>query len=178
MCRYLGNVDLYFSLIRMDSLFLLHAVCICIFTKTVSFVDNSIFFFFLIQAREKRKIESEYGGQILEKQRKLNMLKSIVNENEQQQQTTPKVGNFRTPAPKPRTYTTPGKIMSARSESDVSSVGVAPQVTPRTRTATGTISSARSMHGLNRAGAPQTTPRTVKSFMLSSAYSNVLILIY
>lgn len=104
--------------------------------------------------KERNKIENELEGQILEKQQKLNILKSIVNETDSDTPTT----RFRTPAPKTRTYTTPGKIMSARSETDMTSVGRTPVPTPRSRTQTATVSSAKSMHGLNRIG---TTPKTV-----------------
>ncbi|XP_021341173.1 kinesin-like protein KIF23 isoform X2 [Mizuhopecten yessoensis] len=92
--------------------------------------------------KEKHKIESEFGGQIWEKQKKLNLLRSIVNDKDAAVEE-PR-GGFRTPAPKPRTYTTPGKIMTAKSETDISSVGT--NSTPRTRTATGTVSSARAAY--------------------------------
>lgn len=107
--------------------------------------------------KERTKIECELEGQIYEKQHKLNVLKSIVNETDSDTPT----GRFRTPAPKARTYTTPAKIMSARSETDVSTVGKTPVPTPRSRTQTATVSSARSMHGLNRVGAatPKNTPQ-------------------
>lgn len=109
------------------------------------------------QQKERTKIECELEGQIYEKQHKLNILKSIVN-NETDSDTP--TGRFRTPAPKTRTYTTPGKIMSARSETDMSTVGKTPVPTPRSRTQTATVSTARSMHGLNRVGAA--TPKNVR----------------
>jgi hypothetical protein len=68
---------------------------------------------------------------------KLNILKSIVNNDTDSDTPT---GRFRTPAPKARTYTTPGKIMSARSETDMSTVGKTPVPTPRSRTQTATVS--------------------------------------
>ncbi|XP_033725616.1 kinesin-like protein KIF23 isoform X2 [Pecten maximus] len=92
--------------------------------------------------KEKHKIESEFGGQIWEKQKKLNLLRSIVNDKDNNFEE-PR-GGFRTPAPKPRTFTTPSKIMTAKSETDISSVGT--NSTPRTRTATGTVSSARAAY--------------------------------
>lgn len=80
------------------------------------------------------------------------MLRHIVNTETDSDTPT---ARFRTPAPKARTYTTPGKIMSARSETDMSSVGKNPVPTPRSRTQTATVTSARSMHGLNKVGTPK-----------------------
>ncbi|VDI65837.1 kinesin family member 23 [Mytilus galloprovincialis] len=106
--------------------------------------------------KERNKIENELEGQINEKQHKLNMLRHIVNTETDSDTPT---ARFRTPAPKARTYTTPGKIMSARSETDMSSVGKNPVPTPRSRTQTATVTSARSMHGLNKVGTPKNTPQ-------------------
>ena len=49
--------------------------------------------------------------------------------------------------------------MSARSETDMSSVEKNPVPTPRSRTQTATVTSARSMHGLNKVGTPKNTPQ-------------------
>lgn len=83
--------------------------------------------------KERQKIEQDYGGQIWEKQHKLNMLRNIVNEGDSDAMPAPQE-TFRTPAPKTRTHTTPGKLLSARSENDMRKIGNTP--TPRSRTAT------------------------------------------
>ena len=64
----------------------------------------------ILQLKERKKIEYEFGGQIWEKEQKLNMLKDIVNEDTKYTPTVaPKPTTFRTPAPRTKTYTTPGK---------------------------------------------------------------------
>ncbi|XP_052787573.1 kinesin-like protein KIF23 isoform X2 [Mya arenaria] len=81
--------------------------------------------------KEKRKIEQQLGAQLEEKEKRFNMMKEVLETDT----PTARPRTFKTPAPAPktRTYTTPGMIQSARSESDVSSVGLP---TPRSRTNT------------------------------------------
>ncbi|KAL5019545.1 hypothetical protein ScPMuIL_002437 [Solemya velum] len=106
--------------------------------------------------QERKKMETAYGGQLFENRRRMNLLKSIVNENGQIETET----KFKTPVPTPRggrqtrTYTTPGVIQTAKSDTDVSKIG-----TPRSRTATtsSVVSSARSMQNLNRGTTPAKT---------------------
>lgn len=107
--------------------------------------------------KERQKIEQDYGGQIWEKQQKLNMLRNIVNEGDSDAMPAPQE-TFRTPAPKTRTHTTPGKLLSARSENDMRKIGNTP--TPRSRTATtGTsLSAARA----NLKPTPRSTSTTPK----------------
>lgn len=80
--------------------------------------------------KERKKIEKEFGAVIEEKQKKFELMKEVLDTD------TPvaKPRTFKAPATstKPRTYTTPGLLASARSESDVSSIGMSG---PRTRTA-------------------------------------------
>ncbi|XP_061185396.1 kinesin-like protein KIF23 isoform X2 [Saccostrea echinata] len=95
--------------------------------------------------KERQKIEQDYGGQIWERQQKLNMLRNIVNETDSDASTPMPAPRetFRTPAPKSRTQTTPAKMLSARSENDMRKIGTTP--TPRARTVTtgATLSAAR-----------------------------------
>nr|XP_022309325.1 kinesin-like protein KIF23 isoform X1 [Crassostrea virginica] len=108
--------------------------------------------------KERQKIEQDYGGQIWEKQQKLNMLRNIVNEGDSDAAMPAPQEIFRTPAPKVRTHTTPGKLLSARSENDMRKIGNTP--TPRSRTATtGTsLSAARA----NLRPTPRSTSNTPK----------------
>ncbi|KAK3602017.1 hypothetical protein CHS0354_027020 [Potamilus streckersoni] len=103
---------------------------------------------------ERQKIEKEYGIQLKKQAITMNKLRDVLEEN-----------TFKTPVStsvKTRTYTTPGMIQTARSESDVSSIGSIPTPTPRNRT-NSAIPTARPVQGLNRQGAtvtPVTTPRS------------------
>ncbi|XP_045184696.2 kinesin-like protein KIF23 isoform X1 [Mercenaria mercenaria] len=115
--------------------------------------------------KERRKIERELGMALEEKEKKFSMMKEVLDSE------TPiaKPRTFKTPATstKTRTYTTPGVIQSARSESDVSSIGVP---TPRTRT-TSAVPSVRpwGYGGNNKRPVPKTptaTPRSIPQYNL------------
>ncbi|XP_060599455.1 kinesin-like protein KIF23 [Ruditapes philippinarum] len=115
--------------------------------------------------KERRKIEREMGMALEEKEKKFSMMKEVLDSD------TPvaKPRTFKTPGTtiKTRTYTTPGVIQSARSESDVSSIGVP---APRTRT-TSAIPSVRpwGYGGNNKRPAPKTpsvTPRSIPQYNL------------
>ena len=86
------------------------------------------------------------------------MLRNIVNEGDSDAAMPAPQETFRTPAPKVRTHTTPGKLLSARSENDMRKIGNTP--TPRSRTATtGTsLSAARA----NLRPTPRSTSNTPK----------------
>ena len=98
--------------------------------------------------RVRAQYSADAEAQIEEKERKLEMLRDIVNTDETPRHTPH-------PAPKPRTYTTPGPMTPARSETDVASLGLrsrparnaTPPGVPVTR-----IPTAKSMHGLNNIG--------------------------
>ncbi|XP_052261516.1 kinesin-like protein KIF23 isoform X2 [Dreissena polymorpha] len=85
--------------------------------------------------KERQKVAEELGAALEEKEKKFNMMKEVLDSE------TPvaKPRTFKTPgtAVKTRTYTTPGIIRSATSESDMSSIGL-----PNTRARTNTVSSA------------------------------------
>lgn len=91
---------------------------------------------------------SEFGNKILAKERKLDMLKDIVNDGDAVTPTpTPRVSH----TVKQRTFTTPATINGR--------TATTPR-RPMTRSAT-TMQSAKSMQGLNKIGAP-TTPLHVR----------------
>ncbi|XP_046350395.1 kinesin-like protein KIF23 isoform X3 [Haliotis rufescens] len=92
--------------------------------------------------KERRKVAVQAGAEIQERDRKLKMLENIVNQNSKPMVTP------RRPAPKPRTYTTPGYITPARSDTDVSRVGVGGTGRMTRATAAG-VGSAKSMYNLN-----------------------------
>jgi len=74
--------------------------------------------------KAKRQFVIEAEDQLDERDRKLDMLRDIVNENDANvvtPRTRGRVGG--NPTPKPRTQTTPASIYSARSETDMTSVG-------------------------------------------------------
>ncbi|XP_059175032.1 kinesin-like protein KIF23 isoform X2 [Physella acuta] len=73
--------------------------------------------------KARRQLEIEAENQLDERDRKLEMLRDIVNENELV--GTPRMRSRATtqPTPKPRTYTTPASIQTAISETDITSVG-------------------------------------------------------
>lgn len=98
--------------------------------------------------RVKARVSADAEAQIEEKQRKLEMLRDIVNDGD-----TPRRGPR--PAPKPRTYTTPGVPMTpARSETDMASMTRARPMRNATTPAVpvGRIPTAKSMQGLNNIG--------------------------
>ena len=96
----------------------------------------------------RAQYSADAEAQIEEKERKLEMLRDIVNTDE-----TPR--RAPRPAPKPRTYTTPGPMTPARSETDVAGLGLRSRPA-RNATTPGVpvtrIPAAKSMHGLNTIG--------------------------
>ncbi|XP_076439064.1 kinesin-like protein KIF23 [Babylonia areolata] len=108
--------------------------------------------------RLRAQCSADAEAQLEEKDRKLDMLRDIVNEDTSTAAAaTPRRGPR--PAPKPRTYTTPGgPITPARSETDMSSVGMRTRGGGAARMATtpgvpvSRIPNARSMQGLNTVG--------------------------
>lgn len=136
----------------------LFSVTIKLWSFSFEFGPVLIFSFFS-KEKERQKIEQDYGGQIWEKQQKLNMLRNIVNEGDSDAMPAPQE-TFRTPAPKTRTHTTPGKLLSARSENDMRKIGNTP--TPRSRTATtGTSLSAARANLKPTPRSTSTTPKPV-----------------
>lgn len=129
------------------------------YDPSVLSLDQCWFSPFFSKEKERQKIEQDYGGQIWEKQQKLNMLRNIVNEGDSDAMPAPQE-TFRTPAPKTRTHTTPGKLLSARSENDMRKIGNTP--TPRSRTATtGTSLSAARANLKPTPRSTSTTPKPV-----------------
>lgn len=98
----------------------------------------------------KAQLEADAEAQIEEKERKLDLLRELVN-NEDTPRRAPR------PAPKPRTYTTPATtIIPTRSEPDMSGMGLRTRSTRTTTTPcvpVGRIPAARSMQSLNQVGA-------------------------
>ncbi|KAK0057807.1 kinesin-like protein KIF23 isoform X2 [Biomphalaria pfeifferi] len=75
--------------------------------------------------KARRQLEKEAENQLDERDRKLEMLRDIVNENDLPP-ATPSRARMRTapqPTPKPRTYTNSAGIQTAISETDITSVG-------------------------------------------------------
>ncbi|BFZ09796.1 hypothetical protein BsWGS_12835 [Bradybaena similaris] len=72
--------------------------------------------------KERRQIEIEAENKLHERDRKLDMLREIVNENDCPTPVLRSKGSSQ-PTAKPRTHTTPAALPSARSESDMTSVG-------------------------------------------------------
>ncbi|KAL8615240.1 hypothetical protein ACOMHN_050281 [Nucella lapillus] len=98
--------------------------------------------------RLRVRCSADADAQMEEKERKLDMLRNIVNDE------TPR--RAPRPAPKPRTYTTPGAPMTpARSDTDMASVGMRTR-SAKTATTPGVpvsrIPNAKSMQGLNTVG--------------------------
>ncbi|KAK7497855.1 hypothetical protein BaRGS_00010989, partial [Batillaria attramentaria] len=98
----------------------------------------------------RAQYEADAEAQIEEKERKLEMLRDIVNTDAETPRRAPR------PAPKPRTYTTPATvIVPARSETDVSGLGLRTRAA-RTATTPGVpvsrIPAAKSMQSLNQFG--------------------------
>ncbi|CAG5118902.1 unnamed protein product, partial [Candidula unifasciata] len=91
--------------------------------------------------KARRKFEVEAECKLDERDRKLEMLRDIVNENECATPLLRSRGHPQ-PTPKPRTYTTPAALPSARSESDMTSVGSS-TIASSARAATGRIGNTR-----------------------------------
>ena len=111
----------------------------------------------------RAQYSADAEAQLEEKERKLEMLRDIVNTDE-----TPRRGPR--PAPKPRTYTTPGPMTPARSDPDMASTGLRSRPA-RNATTPGVpvsrIPAAKSMQGLNNIG---TASAKVRSSLLGGWY--------
>lgn len=124
-----------------------------------------ILFLCAFQEKIKLQVEAEAEAQLEEKERKLDILRDIVNNDE-----TPRKAPR--PAPKPRTYTTPGvPIHSARSEVDMSSIGVVRSKVTRNATTPGVpvnrIPAAKSMYNLNQVAATSASAKVSRNISFS-----------
>lgn len=124
-----------------------------------------ILFLCAFQEKIKLQVEAEAEAQLEEKERKLDILRDIVNNDE-----TPRKAPR--PAPKPRTYTTPGvSIQSARSEVDMSSIGAVRSKVTRNATTPGVpvnrIPAAKSMYNLNQVAATSASAKVSRNISFS-----------
>ncbi|XP_035825557.1 kinesin-like protein KIF23 isoform X2 [Aplysia californica] len=112
--------------------------------------------------KTRRQMEIEAENQLDERDRKLDMLRDIVNEQDAvvaTPRTRSRAGQ--NPTPKPRTHTTPASIQSARSEIDMSSIGAS------------TIASSARAAAAGRAGNTRVPPRSAVRIPAAKSIPNL-----